>query len=89
MNSINVLVAAGLVLTLAAGCRSRDKPKGRYDGLDGGYVIREECDMPVLGCYDRCYKREASITCIGCCRDQRFLCDTQQKHSFESCDATQ
>jgi hypothetical protein len=87
MGSARVLSAISLTLTLAAGCRSHDKPKGRYDGIDGGYTIREECDMPVLDCYDRCRKRGASVTCIGCCRDQRFLCDMKQTHSFESCDS--
>ena len=84
-----ILMIAGFAFLFGAGCRTRPQKKSRYEDIDGGYVIREECNMPVLDCYDRCYKREASVTCFGCCRDKRFLCDMQQPHSFESCDSTQ
>ena len=90
MKSIHVPVVAGLILALIAGCRMRDKRKGRFEGWDGGVPpLREECTMPAENCYDACSKRKASITCVGCCRDQRLLCDTQQPHSFQSCESTQ
>ena len=80
-----VLVVAGLILMLGAGCRSREKPKGRLDWLDAGYVMREECAEPATDCYYDCIKREASLGCTGCCRDEHFLCNTGQKYSFEYC----
>ena len=87
-NFLRLLLAVGLICTFGSGCRSREKPKTRFDGLDGGAPpLREECDMPAVDCYDRCHKRKASVTCIGCCRDQEFLCDTQQAHSFDACDS--
>jgi hypothetical protein len=81
-----LLVTVGLILMLGASCRPREKPKGRYDGLDGGYILREECNAPTNKCHRGCYDRDDGPICSGCCRDQRFLCDTQQPHSFESCD---
>jgi len=87
MVAVRGLFIFGLVLAVGAGCRTREKRKSRYEGLDGGYVQREQCDMPAVGCYQKCSKREASDACIGCCRDQEFLCDTGQKHSFESCES--
>jgi hypothetical protein len=86
---IRPVLAAAVLLLLGAGCRSREKPKGRYDGVDGGYTMREECDVPSSNCHRSCIKREASLACTGCCRDQRFLCDTGQKHSFEYCEGAQ
>jgi hypothetical protein len=82
-----VLVLAVLLAILGAGCRTRPKKKNRYEGLDGGYIMREECNIPSINCHDSCYKRSAGIICAGCCRDQSFLCDTQQDHSFESCES--
>ncbi|MRG90713.1 hypothetical protein [Polyangium spumosum] len=89
MNPVPLLLIASLILGLGAGCRTRPTKKNRYEGLDGGYVMRPECDLPSDACFEKCYKRKASVTCFGCCRDRRFLCDTQQPHSFESCDNTQ
>jgi hypothetical protein len=89
MTTRSQLIAASLLLTMDSGCHSREKAKNRYDSIDGGYILREECSVSSMNCYDACFKREASVTCGGCCRDQRFLCDTQQKYSFESCDGTQ
>jgi hypothetical protein len=83
-----VLVTMGLILLLGPGCRSREKRKGAYD-VDGGVVIREECNVPASKCFRSCLAREASLGCTGCCRDQSFLCDTGQKHSFEYCDGAQ
>ncbi|WP_272458158.1 hypothetical protein [Polyangium jinanense] len=79
-----IILSAGLVLL--AGCSPREKKKGRYDAYDGGVPpFREECIVPGDNCYRDCHDREASVTCVGCCRDQDFLCNTQQQHSFESC----
>jgi hypothetical protein len=75
-------LARVLVLLLAvlclAGCRTKRK-KGEE------MATRKECNKPSFQCYDNCAKREASNTCDGCCWDQRYLCDTGQKHSFEYC----
>jgi hypothetical protein len=73
-----------LILVTGAGCRSREKRKSRYD-IDGGYITRKECFRPIDDCWTDCETRFASRTCVGCCRDQQFLCNTQQPHSFESC----
>lgn len=80
-----LLLIVGLILVLDAGCNSSEKNRGRSESLDGGYTLREECNVPSMNCYNGCFKREASDTCTGCCYDQRFLCDTGQKYSFESC----
>lgn len=89
MANISPLITIGMALLLGLGCRTDDKPqKTRYDEIDGGYVMREECNLPAIDCHKDCIKRDASITCTGCCRDQRFLCDTRQPHSFESCRST-
>jgi hypothetical protein len=87
---VRMSVITALFLACCTGCRTietNENRKSRHDGLDGGYVAREACDMPTATCYDRCVKRSASVTCVGCCRDQEFLCDTAQKHSFEICDS--
>jgi len=89
MTTIHVFVTAGLILMLGSGCRSREKHKGRLDHWDGGTpTLREECNMPADNCYRYCFKREASAACVGCCQDQDYLCNTQQPHSFESCEST-
>lgn len=80
---------AGLLLTMATDCRSPQRRKTRYDEIDGGYIQRKECEEPSMKCHYDCVDREASITCTGCCRDQDFLCDTQQNYSYESCKSTQ
>lgn len=80
-----VLARAGLILALGVGCNSSEKPKNRFDGLDGGYVQREECSAPSMNCHYDCVRRDASLGCTGCCLDQRFLCDTGQQHSFDHC----
>jgi len=77
-----------LALGLGAGCRERPKKKNRYENLDGGRQLLEECNKPAEDCYSRCFKREASDSCMGCCWDERFLCDTHQPFSFQHCDAT-
>jgi hypothetical protein len=80
-----IILAVAFFFLGGASCRSREKRKPRYDAIDGGYVAREECYRPVDDCWTDCEKRNASRTCIDCCRDQEFLCDTQQKHLFDSC----
>lgn len=87
---IRVLAATVILLASGAGCRTRNEHKGRFDGWDGGIPpLREECTPPAESCYESCKKRKASITCVGCCRDQRLLCDTKQPFDFMSCDTAQ
>lgn len=74
---------------LGLDCGERKNNAKRFEGIDGGYegyVFREECIMPRDNCFTRCWNRQASHACNGCCFDQGFLCDTQQPHSFEQCD---
>ncbi|WP_272458402.1 hypothetical protein [Polyangium jinanense] len=87
MKTIHTILTAGLILVFGAGCPSGEKRKGRFDGFDGGIPpLREECNTPAESCYQSCEKRKASITCIGCCRDQRLLCDTLRPHFFDACE---
>jgi hypothetical protein len=80
---------AGIVFVLVAGCRTGDpkKEKSQWDGyFDGGIPeLPEECIITGNNCFQDCYHRKASRTCVGCCRDQDFLCVTKQPHSYESC----
>ena len=85
MKKSYMTAVAIVVIVMGAGCRSHEKRSSRYDTIDGGYVARKECYRPVDDCWSDCEKRNASRTCVGCCRDQEFLCDTDQPHSFESC----
>lgn len=84
----NAFVAIIPIMMVGADCGSREK-KSRYDSVDGGYILRDECNAPTDTCFEDCFRREASITCAGCCREQRFLCDTQQKHSYDHCKSAQ
>lgn len=78
-----------LSVFIAIGCTPHEKGKNRFDGVDGGApAAREECTTQTLECFNKCAKREASPVCIGCCRDQDYLCDMQQKYSFTYCDGT-
>lgn len=87
MNRVQpILTIMGFILLLGAGCRSREKRNGLYD-VDGGIILREECNVPASKCHRSCLAREASITCASCCREQSFLCDTGQEHSFEYCES--
>ncbi|MBK9261668.1 MAG: hypothetical protein IPM54_17915 [Polyangiaceae bacterium] len=88
MKKVSIVIAVAFLFT-GAGCRPREKQKTRYDAIDGGYVLRKECYRPVDDCWTDCENRNAGRTCIDCCRDQEFLCDTQQKFSFESCKSAQ
>lgn len=87
-------VARGCALALLSGsiltgCPSDKKRKTMYDSVDGGYILRDECNVPADLCWEDCFRREAGITCGSCCRDQRFLCDTQQKYSIDHCKTAQ
>jgi hypothetical protein len=76
-----------LLLVFGLGLRCSDRKKrSRYDGIDGGRQLLEECNKPADDCYVRCWNRSASDACNGCCWDQRFLCDTHQPHDFAYCD---
>lgn len=81
-----VLYAVSFAIVLCC-CRQREQQKSRFADVDGGPPPdREECKEQALDCADKCYKREASVTCIGCCRDQDTLCLMQQKYSFAYCE---
>ncbi len=82
---LRLLVAIVAVQFLGFDCGSRKKEKNRYSGLDAGYVMLDECDPPADDCFMDCYNRSASVTCNGCCFDQRFLCDTKQVHDWGQC----
>lgn len=71
---------------MGMGCRERPKPMKEIDELDAAYVERPECEKPADECAQKCYMRDASGACYGCCGDQTFLCDTQQRYSYEYCD---
>jgi hypothetical protein len=90
MKTFLILLCAVLVVFSVDGCQTGDPPnkrKNRYAFLDGGVLPdREECKKPTLDCFEKCYKRDASVACIGCCRDQDTLCCMEQKYSFESCE---
>jgi hypothetical protein len=90
MNVFPIMFAAVLVASPIPGCRQKETQKSRFADVDGGAPPdREECRVKTLECFDKCVKREASAGCIGCCRDQDYLCDMQQKYSFEYCDGAQ
>ena len=82
------IIIAAAFLVLEIGCGQNGKPKGRSRGdqIDGGYVMRDECDAPIVDCGDKCHAREASAACYGCCLDQGALCNTNQPYSMEYCD---
>lgn len=80
------LMSLLLAQFLGLDCGERRKKPSQNDKVDGGYVFREECILPTDNCYVACQKREASDTCLSCCTDQAFLCDTKQPHSFANCD---
>ena len=89
MKTRHILHFAAFLAILVIGCGKREKRTHRFEGVEGGAPpAREECTVQTLDCFDKCYKREAAATCIGCCRDQDYLCDMQQKHSFEYCETT-
>ena len=86
--AVPMLLLAVFILSIGTACREKPNKYRRFDKfkVDGGYVMRPECDQPEDDCTEKCYAREGSSACYGCCGDQRFLCDTQQPHSFAYCD---
>lgn len=80
-----VLATAGLMLMFGTGCGPGEPPTQHRDG--GTLIGRESCDVPSMNCYNSCFKREAGLTCTGCCRDQRRLCDRAEKYAFETCES--
>lgn len=84
--AVPLLILAVFILSIGTACRQRPKKYRLIDELDGGYVMRPECEPPADDCARKCYAREASSTCYGCCGDQRFLCDTQQPYNYSYCD---
>jgi hypothetical protein len=88
MKTFRFPLCAAVIVVLVVGCKPREKRTHRWEGVDGGAPPdREECRVPALDCADKCYKREASVTCYGCCRDQDALCRMQEKYSFEYCES--
>jgi hypothetical protein len=87
MHALRVLA---LIVLGSLGCGTDKKRNERAERWDGGIPpVTPECSALADPCWADCFKRKASITCGGCCRDQQFLCDTQQKHSFEYCKSAQ
>ena len=87
MKLFPAMLLAVLIASPIPGCRQREKHKSRFADVDGGAPPdREEFIVQTLDCFNKCVKREASAGCIGCCRDQDYICDMQQKYSFEYCD---
>ncbi|MBK9263943.1 MAG: hypothetical protein IPM54_29580 [Polyangiaceae bacterium] len=84
-NHAPVIVIASLLLMVGSDCREREKPKKKYEDVDGGHIQRKECSEPGYECHKSCYDRQASPACTQCCRDQRYVCDTGHKADFESC----
>jgi hypothetical protein len=87
MKTFRILLCAVCLVVLVIGCKKPKERTYRWQSVDGGLPPdREECTVQIVDCSDKCRKRGASITCIGCCRDQDALCLMQQKYSFEYCD---
>lgn len=84
LSSLVIIALATTSCVIGNDCRSQEKRKSRYE-VDGGYHMLDECLDPLDECWTDCEKRFASRTCIGCCQDQGYLCNTQQPHSFDSC----
>ena len=83
-------VLALVAVVVISSCDTGEKKhKSRYDAVDGGYIMREECLKQTDTCWEDCFKRDASIVCGGCCREQFFLCNIQNKYSFDHCKTAQ
>lgn len=84
-----IFLGVGIAVLVVNGCNPQEKRTYRFDVGDGGPPPdRKECEEPTLACFSKCAKREASPVCIGCCRDQDYLCRYRQKYSFDHCDGT-
>jgi hypothetical protein len=80
-----MFIALALVVMSSTYQTKKKGHQSRYDTLDGGYVMREECLQQTDKCWEDCFTRNASIVCGGCCREQFFLCNIHEKYSFEHC----
>ena len=81
------LLLTALMLVPLRGMHCGEKSnKPRSNGPDGGHPFRPECMKPTDDCFERCHQRGTRGPCYSCCDDQGFLCDTQQKYSYEYCD---
>jgi hypothetical protein len=90
MNALPIILFAALIASPIPGCRQKENQPHRFADVDGGPPPdRKECEAQTLECFDKCYNRQASVTCIGCCRDQDALCRMQQKYSFAYCETSQ
>jgi hypothetical protein len=86
--AVSMLVLAGFILSIGTACREKPNKYRRFDKfkVDGGLVLRPECEQPGIECADKCLKRQASSACFGCCGDQDVLCITQQPYDYSYCD---
>lgn len=87
-NAVNhalVIVIASLLLMVGSDCREREKPKRRWEGVDGGVVFRAECRDPFYYCEKDCYERKASPACDRCCLDEDYLCQLGRQHDYSLC----
>jgi len=83
--------AALAMLLLFPGCGLRcgdPQERTRNDEIDGGVDLNAgpECNQPWDDCVMRCWNRQASDACGGCCWDELVLCRTKQKYDFAYCD---
>jgi hypothetical protein len=85
VNHVPLAIVASLLLMVGSDCREREKPKKRGEGMDGGIVMRPECNEPGNKCHEDCYLRNASHACTRCCMDQDYVCNTGHKADYESC----
>ncbi len=88
MKRAPMMVMASLILMIGSDCREREKPMRKWDHTDGGIVQLPQCSEPAHKCHMSCIKRDASLACTQCCRDQRYVCDTGHKPDFESCEGS-
>ncbi len=86
--AVPMLILAVFILSIGTACREKPKKYRRFDKfkVDGGLVLRPECEQPGNDCDEKCYARQASSACYGCCGDEDFLCSTQQPYNYSYCD---
>jgi hypothetical protein len=88
MRAPPLFIMASIFVMVGSDCREREKPKKRWEDVDGGIVMRPECDEPGGQCLMSCVKRDASPACTRCCIDQDYVCNTGHKADFESCEGS-
>lgn len=88
MRTFSMFITASFFLMLGSDCREYEKPKKRWEGIDGGPIMRPECKEPARKCLMSCVDRDASPACTRCCIDQNYVCNTGHKADFESCEGT-